>query len=310
VSESSLKDRCIGALVGLAAGDAIGMPAEFQARDSYKPITDMIPGGPFGLRAGEWTDDTSLALCLADSLLQNGAFDPNDFMARALSWLRRGVNSHNGLCFDIGATTERAIHAFERTGVAADGASEEMAAGNGSIMRLAPAVIRHHANRALAVDVAIRQGKATHAAPVAVACTNLMAEILHDIVNGAPKDVALLPRVFDGDRRVFDLAKGKYRGLERGGIFSSPFSLHTLGAALWCIDQTEDFASAVLLAANLGGDTDTVAAVTGQFAGALYGERAIPAAWRERLAWYFHIRQKAEQLFVLGQKDAEIVSAS
>jgi ADP-ribosyl-[dinitrogen reductase] hydrolase len=125
-------------MMGLAAGDALGTTVEFKAPGSFFPLTDMVGGGPFALEPGEWTDDTSMALCLADSLIQKQGFDPRDQMERYFRWYREGYMSSNGRSFDIGNTTRTALEKFEATADPFSGPTGPRAAGNGSIMRLAP----------------------------------------------------------------------------------------------------------------------------------------------------------------------------
>ncbi len=127
-----------GCLLGLATGDALGTTLEFEAPGSFQPISDIVGGGPFGLKPGEWTDDTSMALCLAESLIECRGFDPVDQLRRYVRWWRTGHLSSTGTCFDIGMTTSTALRRFEKTGEAYCGSSCSSAAGNGSIMRLAP----------------------------------------------------------------------------------------------------------------------------------------------------------------------------
>jgi ADP-ribosyl-[dinitrogen reductase] hydrolase len=294
------EDRACGCLLGLAVGDAVGTTLEFRPRDTCPALTDMIGGGPFGLAPGEWTDDTSMALCLADSLIENGDLDETDLMRRFVRWWRKGENSVTGSCFDIGYTTRVALSEFERSGNPRAGREDPNTAGNGSLMRLAPAAIRHHANRTRAIDIAGRQSVTTHAARTAIDACAFFAGLLVDAINGADQQVLLSPRRFKGHREIVAIADGRYFGKERGEIESSGYVVHTLEAALWCVHHSADFREAVLLAANLGADADTVAAVTGQIAGAIWGERGIPADWIAKLAWRDEIRNRAKRLFALG----------
>ena len=133
--------RYQGCLLGLAVGDALGTTLEFKKPGSFKPIIDLTGGGPFSLEAGQWTDDTSMALCLAESLLICQGFDPADQMERYLRWYREGYMSSTGSCFDIGNTTRAALTSFEGTGEPFSGPTHPWSAGNGSIMRLAPVVM-------------------------------------------------------------------------------------------------------------------------------------------------------------------------
>ena len=136
----STVDRYRGALLGLAAGDALGTTLEFRAPWTFQPLTDMVGGGPFQLAPGQWTDDTSMALCLAESLVECQGFDPTDQMRRYLRWYREGYLSSTGTCFDIGLTTRAALRRFEQSGEPFAGETSPHAAGNGSLVRLAPRI--------------------------------------------------------------------------------------------------------------------------------------------------------------------------
>lgn len=284
MSNSPIIDRALGCLLGLAVGDAVGTTLEFSARDSRPPLTDMVGGGPFGLRPGEWTDDTSMALCLADSLAARNGLDQRDLMERFVRWWRHGENSHNGRCFDIGITTREALHRFLATGDPVAGSVDPMKAGNGSIMRLAPVALRWAGSREHAIAAARAQSVTTHAAPAAVEACALLAEILTEAIATGNKEAVLRPRAAS-EPSIAAVGAGSWRGKVRQQIRSSGYVVHTLEAAFWCIDRSDEFAEAVLLAANLADDADTVAAVTGQIAGALWGLSGIPRAWLDRLAW-------------------------
>lgn len=296
----ALRNRAVGALLGLAVGDAVGTTLEFRVRDTCPPLTDMVGGGPFNLKAGEWTDDTSMALCLADSLIACGDLDELDLMRRFVRWWRNGENSVNGRCFDIGTTTQQALATFERTGDPIAGGRDPQAAGNGSLMRLAPAAIRYHADRRKAVDAARRQSATTHAAPAAVDACALFAELLVDAIAGIGRRDLLAPRRFDGHPAIAATARGRFAGRHCNEIKSSGYVLHTLEAALWCVHEASSYREAVLIAANLGDDADTVAAVTGQLAGALWGDVDIPHDWLAKLAWKDAIHDRASILFEMG----------
>lgn len=172
-------DRYRGALVGLAVGDAVGTTVEFQPRGSIEPLTDMVGGGPFRLKGGQWTDDTSMALCLAESLIARGGFDAHDQMTRYLNWWRWGHRSSTGECFDIGTTVRDALARFERTGDPWAGSDDPQTAGNGSLMRLAPVVLWAHPDLEQAKQLAAASSRTTHAAAEAVEACMLFAELMH-----------------------------------------------------------------------------------------------------------------------------------
>ena len=146
MSDISTRDRFRGCLLGLATGDALGTALEFKQPGAFEPIDDMVGKGPFGLKPGQWTDDTSMALCLAASLIETGGFDPLDQMQRYVRWFREGYMSSTGECFDIGNTTHDALSHFERFGDPFAGSTNPNAAGNGSLMRLAPVPMRYAAD--------------------------------------------------------------------------------------------------------------------------------------------------------------------
>jgi len=260
----------------------VGTTLEFVERDSLPPITDMVGGGPFGLTPGQWTDDTSMALCLADSLIaKDGAVVPRHLLAHFVNWWRHGLNSVTGVCFDIGMATFVALDTFERNGTLENNADPERQA-NGSIMRLAPVVLCAR-SRSDAVRLALAQGRTTHAASVPQQCCAQLAAFLWDMIatGSMPRNVS---------------AKGHRN---RRDVISSGHAPVTLDAACWCVATTGDFRSAVLKAANLGDDADTVGAVTGQLAGAIYGLSGIPSDWLEKLAWRDDIIGRAEKLWQL-----------
>ncbi len=296
-SAEAIRDRSIGALLGLAVGDALGTTLEFKARDTYPQLTDMVGGGPFGLKPGEWTDDTAMALALADSLIAQGELDERDLMERFVRWHEEGHYSCTGSCFDIGITTRQALMRFKRSGDPVAGSIDPSTAGNGSLMRLAPVAIRFHRDRKSLRDAAARQSKTTHAAPEAVDACVAYAELLADAIEGRPASEVLSSRQPDWSGAIAGIMAGSWRGKPRHQIRASGYVAHSLEASLWSVGRSSSFAEAVLLAANLGEDADTTAAITGQLAGALYGVSGISAPWLDRLAWRARITGMADTLF-------------
>ena len=293
---AAIRDRAIGALLGLAVGDAVGTTLEFKARDSYAPITDMIGGGPFHLKPGEWTDDTAMALALADSLTENPALDEKDLMRRFVDWHEKGTYSCTGHCFDIGITTRQALARWKKKGDPFAGSTDPQTAGNGSLMRLAPVAVRHWNDRPRLRDVAARQSRTTHAAPEAVDACVAYADLLADAIAGAPRSAVLAPRSGPWAGSIPAIMGGSWCGKPRHAIRASGYVAHSLEASLWATGRSGDFRDAILLAANLGEDADTTAAITGQLAGALHGAAAIPPEWQARVAWAPRITVMAEVL--------------
>ncbi len=316
-------DRVRGALVGLATGDALGTAVEFRASGTFEPVTDMVGGGVFGLRPGEWTDDTSMALCLAESIVETGGFDPLDQVRRYVRWWREGHLSSNGVCFDIGTTTRAGLAAFERTSRPFSGPTSEHTAGNGSLMRLAPVPMACYADPGEAMRLAGESSRTTHGAPECVAACRYFAGLLVGAIDGAAKEELLAPNyspVAPGARRaelgpdagatadltlapgVAEVASGSFLRREPPEIAAHGYVVSTLEAALWAFARTDTFEEGALKAVNLGNDADTVGAVYGQLAGAFYGEGAIPERWRRKLALRDEIGRLADGLVALGGK--------
>jgi ADP-ribosyl-[dinitrogen reductase] hydrolase len=275
-------DRSIAALLGLAIGDALGAPVEGCPRGSYPRMHDFASGGTHDLRAGEWTDDTAMAICLADSLLARDGVDERDLLGRFLRWYRLGENSSGGRAVGISEKTRRTLEIFERTG-RLDAAREVENAGNGCIMRLAPVAIFYHRAPDAARSAAARQALTTHGADEAVAATRLLADMLVAALGTGDVAAAVAAGAAAAHPALASIARGDYRSKGRAAISSAPRALDTLEAALWCLCRADDFEAAVTEAVDLGGDTDTIAAVTGQLAGAVFGTASIPRRWIDGL---------------------------
>ncbi len=300
------QDRFHGCLLGLAVGDAVGAAVEFQPRGSFEPLTDMIGGGPFHLRAGQWTDDTSMALCLAASLVECNGFDAMDQMNRYCKWVDTGYMSSTGSCFDIGGTVDSALRRFRQTGDPYSGASDPHAAGNGCIMRLAPIPMFFFPDLDAAERFAAESARTTHGAAECIDACRLLARVIWRALSGRPKDELALgdSMTFVGAEKIAGIARAAYREKSKRDIRGSGYVVDSLEAAMWCFLRTDGFEDAILMAANLGDDADTTAAVCGQIAGAYYGARQIPAAWLERLAFCTEITDLAARLYRAGNDGA------
>ena len=298
-------ERYRGSLLGLAVGDALGAAVEFMPLGSFVPLTNMAGGGPHGLEAGQWTDDTSMALCLAESLIEKQGFDPTDQMQRYLLWYRDGHLSSTGYCFDIGNTTREALVRFEKSGEPYSGPTHPNAAGNGSIMRLAPVPLFYARNPERAVERSADSSRTTHGAPNCVDACRYFGALIVGAVNGAGKEELLSERYSPApglwEKRplspeVDEVARGSFREKSPPEIRGSGYVVRSLEAALWAFHRSDSFEEGCLLAANLGDDADTTAAVYGQLAGVFYGEGGIPEGWRSKLAYRTLIESYAEKL--------------
>jgi ADP-ribosyl-[dinitrogen reductase] hydrolase len=317
----TLQDRFRGALIGLAVGDAIGATNEFAPRGGCN-VRDMVGGGPWRLRPGDWTDDTAMAFALGESLATRGRFDPRDIMDNWSRWSRGDAfcGTHGRGCFDIGGTTSAALLRFRETGDPWQGRPDPNSCANGCLMRFAPVALFAFARpRAERLQLAADSCRLTHGTALCVQATQMLGEILH----------ALLDGVEAGQHGEFDfrfvterpliavLARAAWDDADGRRIRSTGYVVDTLEAAMWAAQtRPEDaaaeggpFAAGILRAANLGGDADTVAAVAGQMLGASYGYEAIPLRWRARLDRHDDLLAVADRLFELataGEKPARL----
>ena len=308
-------DRVAGGLVGVAIGDALGVPVEGVSRErlSREPVTGMGGNGAHHQPSGTWSDDSSLTFCTAESLM-NG-LDLSDMGQRFLRWLQEGYWTPHGAAFGIGGTTWEALQRLARGVPAGEaGPTGEGANGNGSLMRILPVAVRFAGeDLSAALEKAHLASRVTHGHPRAqIACgiyvamarrllagerpagayqaTVAEARDYHDSTEYAP-ELPHYSRVLDG--RLQDLAEGD--------IQSDGYVVHTLEASLWCLVTSAGFSEAVLKAVNLGGDSDTTGAVTGGLAGAAYGLRAIPDEWLSVLARTDDILELANRLWKSGK---------
>ena len=293
-----MEDRIKGALLGLACGDAVGTTLEFEVRGSFEPITDMVGGGPFGLEPGQWTDDTSMALCLAQSLVCKKMFDPADQMNRYCNWYQQGYMSSNGECFDIGITVSSALRKYLETKEPFSGAIDEYSSGNGSIMRLAPIPIFYHNDYDSCIKYAGESSRTTHGSEECIDSCKLFASLIFNAFRATDKS-----QIFENNKykpyceKVRSIAALDFLSLSYDQINGSGYVVDSLESALWCFMNASTFEESILLAANLGNDADTTAAVCGQISGAYYGVESIPKKWRTKLAMSKEIEALALALF-------------
>lgn len=300
-------NRFAGCLAGLAAGDALGTTVEFSPPGTFAPLTDMNGGGVFGLKAGQWTDDTSMALCLAESLIKAEGFDPQDQMDRYVKWFKEGHLSSTGVCFDIGNATRTALAAYLETGEPYSGSENPRSAGNGSIMRLAPVPMFYASAPEQALSYAEASSRTTHAARECLDACRLLTAILLAGLHGWPRERILAAGAFEawlGGRklspRIHDIYSGSYLRLAPPDIRGTGYVAESLEAALWAFAASSSFEEGALLAVNLGDDADTTGAVYGQIAGAYYGWEGIPERWRHKIAMGDLILEYASRLYQKG----------
>jgi ADP-ribosyl-[dinitrogen reductase] hydrolase len=313
----SLKDssnkplmKSISCLTGLACGDALGTTLEFTEKMPDVFIDNIVGGGVFKLNAGEWTDDTSMALCLSESLRQSG-FDFKNQMDIYSKWARHGYLSSNGKCFDIGITTSNAIKRYIQTNDPIAGSTASHHSGNGSIMRLAPIPIYFYDNINKTIEFSGKSSITTHGSPECIESCMLLGAILNLFINNnnnkSKEDLLFnsgLQHIFSQqfklkEQKVIDLLNGKsWLNLKYEELPNTGYVITTMITALWCFYYTDNFKDALVKAINLCGDSDTIGAVCGQLAGAYYGYESIPNNWLSILSHSVYIQKEAYYLFL------------
>jgi ADP-ribosylglycohydrolase len=302
-------DRYRGSLLGLAAGDALGTTLEFKAPGNFTPLTDIVGGGPFDLKPGEWTDDTSMALCLAESLVTRREFDPIHQLETYVRWWQHGHLSVKGYCFDCGVTTSQALRRFQQHREQFPGPTSPNAAGNGSLMRLAPAPLAFASNPERAVFFAERSSQTTHGTHECLDACRYFGGLLVGAVQGRDKTELLSPmfspvpgqwEALPLAEKVAEIARGSFKVRRPPEIRGSGYVIHTLEAALWAFHTTDNFRDGALAVVNLGEDADSTGAVYGQIAGAYYGADGIPPGWVSKLAMRELIERRAAELHAMA----------
>lgn len=274
-------------------------------------MTTIIGGGPFSLVAGEWTDDTSTALLLAESLLTNRGFFPHDQQDRYHQWYTEGHLGSTNVCFDIGIGTRVAVLAHKDTKNPYPTSSNDTRAGNGSLMRLAPiAMAYYNQNPAILLALSAQSSRTTHGAKACLDSCQFYAALIAGALKGQSKSALLATTFyteqFGGDLDAFcpevrAVVEGSYKTKNPPDIVGGGYVVQALEAALWSFASTDTFEEGALKIANLGNDADTTTAIYGQLAGAYYGEEAIPETWRTKLAFKPLIEGMADELFRLSE---------
>ncbi len=285
-----------GMLLGLAVGDALGVPVEFDSRRSLKnnPVEGMRSGGSWGQEAGTWSDDTGLTIAAMESIARLGKINFQDVMENFLRWYEHDDFTAAGERFDVGNTTRAAIVRFGRKILPPTkcGATDENSNGNGSLMRILPATIFLFATRGKIardeLEIIHDFSALTHGHIISKISCGIYSLIAAQLLNGKKIAEAFSlgmndAKNFYGTEESFQtfsrLCDENFAALDEEKISSSGYVVDTLEAALWCLLNTDDYKSLALKAVNLGGDTDTTAAVAGGLAGIFYGADSIPDEW-------------------------------
>ena len=282
-----------GAVFGFAVADALGVPVEFEARETLKerPVDKMRGYGSYDVPAGTWSDDTSMTLCTLNSIAQKGKIDLTDNISAFIKWADEGYMTPDGEMFDIGRTTCRALREYLRTeDVFNCGGKSDLDNGNGSLMRILPVCLFNCFTNST-MDEAIKNvhniSALTHAHECSLIACGIYNFIVSELINSPEKESVILAlskaeryyKKFNEIKHYLRLFDKDFFRTDIDLIKSSGYVVDTLEAAIWCLLNTNNYKECVLKAVNLGGDTDTVAAVAGGLAGILYGYEDIPEEW-------------------------------
>jgi len=276
----ALRERFVGALLGLATGDAVAAATQYRRPGSFTPVGDMLGGGPFDLPRGAWSDDTATALCLAESLLECNGFDPRDQVQRYARWQQEGYLSATGQCVGITANTARSLAIAKWRRMVFPGSHDPEQLDPEPLSRIAPVALYYFASLETTLQQAAESSRTTCQAPAVLDACRALGRALHAAVSGQPKAGIL----------------GDLRPMAEAATHTNNTAATALAAGLWAFNSTDNFRDAVLLAANLGGNSDVVAAIAGQLAGAHYGFSAIPSSWRNGLMQKDLIESYADRL--------------
>jgi len=303
----NIRSRALGAFVGLAVGDALGAPVEFKVRDTFPEISEMLTGGYFNLPAGAWTDDTAMALCLADSLNFSPDFDAEDLLDRFIRWIDLHENTSIGKCIGVGQNTLTVLGNYRRTKQIIAPFIKGRSDGNGALMRVAPVAVRHFDNIAKARAIAAKQSRTTHSSVLSEQICIAMMDILIGLISGISWSEAIGQITSHKVAAEIDLIfQGSWKHKDRDNISSSGYVVDTFEAALWAVETTSTFENALIVAVNLGHDADTVGAVAGQLAGARYGYDAIPNRWLNCLIKRDEIIDRFDSLWACSSINSSI----
>ncbi|MGP8035145.1 MAG: ADP-ribosylglycohydrolase family protein [Steroidobacteraceae bacterium] len=271
VAARGVRERFLGALLGLAVGDAVAAATQYRRPGRFAPVGDLLGGGPFDLPRGGWSDDTAMALCLAESLIECDGFDARDQVERYLRWQQQGHLSATGECLGITAGTARALARAQWRRQVFSGSHDPEVLDPEALSRVTPVVMYFFADAQLAEQQAAEAARTTSQAPPVLSSCRMLARALHAALSGLPRNAILAQ------------APGRARGGSQAPATAGTSAPEALAAAVDAFARTHNFRDAVLAAANLGGNSDVIAAVCGALAGAHYTASSIPTLWRNSL---------------------------
>ena len=298
------KSRVAGVFIGLAVGDALGAPIVKKEVGSFDLISEMQSGGIYDLPAGAWTDETATALCLAQSLLVTHDLDVYDLAERFRRWFQSGENSSTGVCVGIEQKLLNFVVNYERTGDFDPTLLNQKVRGNSVLARVGPVACIHWDDLELAARIARQQSYLTHSSEVVAAASEYLVLALSHLIAGRDWDfISSMKTKEDWPVEIESISRGQWQDKTIDDLKSTKHLVDILEASVWCIGNSKSFEEAVTKAVNLGGNSNTVGAITGQLAGAMYGIEAIPIRWFDKLLKIEKVTDVAMQMVELSRSE-------
>ncbi|MGC8829082.1 MAG: ADP-ribosylglycohydrolase family protein [Verrucomicrobiia bacterium] len=302
--------RYAGCLIGLAVGDALGVAVESLPAGRFKPVTNILGGGKYNLKPGEWTDDTALALCIGTSLVETKGFNIQDQLSRFIKWRDKGYMSCTGSCIGIEYSIARALNYYEETGKTIIEIYDHYSADSSSLVRMAPIAMLFRKSPEEAIKFAAINSQATHGSKTAIDACRYFTGLLIGALSGYKK-AAIVSQMFSPLSGLWQkeplhpaievVASGSFKRRYPPTIKTTNYVVDSLEAVLWAFYRSTSFREGALLLANLGDNACTACAIYGQLAGAFYGVIGIPEEWVAKVAMKERIEDIAKQLFMLSE---------
>lgn len=308
-------------IIGLAIGDALGVPVEFKTREELKisPITDMIGYGTYNLPKGTWSDDTAMTLATIDSIISTKTINCNDIASKFLEWFRNAKYTATNEVFDIGRTTLQALAKFELNldNASNCGESNEYSNGNGSLMRMLPIAYyiyyKNITDNQKIYNIVKQVSSITHAHEISILGCYIYVRYVIELLKGKDK-VEAYNNIKELNYSMFSsnsigkyrrILKGNIQNVEEENISSSGYIVSTLEATMWLFLNSDNYNTTILKAVNLGDDTDTIGACTGGLLGIYYGIENIKESWKQTLKKYDYITSLCKEFDkYLSEKDS------
>lgn len=320
-SNKEIYEIIISSIIGFVVGDAIGVPVEFNKREDLtaNPVVDMKEFGTHNQPKGTWSDDTSMMIATMDSISECQEINYEDIMTRYYRWYKESEYTATNITFDVGLTIRRALEKFGKgTKCINCGMRDYNSNGNGSLMRMLPIslyMINQNYDTKTEIETTYYYSSLTHAHDISIMGCKLYTDIIKELLKTGNLREALgalknydYKSYYDNYLMYNNIITGRIMEMTEEQIKSTGFVVSTLEASIWSILNSNSFEEAVLKAVNLGGDTDTIGAITGSIAGIIYGYNSIPKKWIDSIQNKELVSKITEKFIITLKKKENLVS--